>query len=641
MLSNGKFRYWLKGPIVTAAIIEDRTTARTYDQDFGDGSKALHPIFESWFYPQGKHVEVGYTIENVWVSSDASKSTRDLSYSITLKSGNTNPATEWTHQNFNHIGQSRWHKTFWIGTGPGSVRIDHNLAYLVTTGAIPHYDTSLNVSSSIEGGRYNIYQQYSGTLDGSDGGDPNKLGNIKKGVNQAGSSDWIGLQKTWEVLWLYTMSDRGWEMVLGNADLASRMPIFMREADDLAGRGDYFDQNWSMSSNLSSQGNNLNTGTVSTFGRIVSVNARPTSTFESTSDSGASGDDRIRRGSVSRDGWNQLDSSHYSDVCYTAYLFSGRYYYLECLQMEAAYRLGWKLSGWGSNWARPGPTGLLNNTNIRTDAWGFKVLAYAAFISPDGEPEQAYLIDKLRNNIVAWEGVQNLPATYSGKDQIWNWGRNVRTTNSYWAFPNQQPSPLGQWNTGTSAFLQPPLNTSAGTLSRASSGWGENFMLSAFGMSKQMEVGDTQKLLTFMAKKRFHINLDSSPGNLHNFIESYRDPTIESSTGNWIQNFSDWITHFTTSIEPYTKRRDNLGSEHNYAFIALTADSFLTPYQVDGLTGLDSWNANKADTPHQNRFETESPKWAITPMGSGGGSTNPPPADTVAPAPPQNLTIGN
>ncbi len=637
MLENGKFRYWLKGPIVTAAIIEDRTPARSYDQDFGDGGKALHPIFESWFYPQGNNVKVGYTVENIWASNDASKSMRDLSYSITLKAGEANPATKWTHPSFNHTGQSRWHKTFWVGSDPGSLRIDHNLKYLVTTGSIPHYNTALTVDSTPEGGRYNTYQQYNGTLDGRDGGDTTKMGNYKKALNGAGQSDWIGLQKTWEVLWLYSMSERGWEMVVGNADLAGRLPIHLREADSLAGSGDYFDQTWSRTSNLTSQGSNLGTGTVETFGRVVSINARPTSTFSGLFDSGNSTDKIRRGGTVTTDGWSQTDSSHHSDACYTAYLFTGRYYYLECLQMEANFRVGWKLSGWNSNFGRPGNEGLLNNTNIRTDAWGTKVLVYAAFISPDGEPEQAYFIDKLENNVTAWEGVQNLPITYSSKQQIWNWGRNIRTTNLYWAFPGKQPSPLGQWSTGVSAFIQSPLNNN-GSLSHATSPWEENFMLAVLGMARQMEVAETSKLLTFMARKRFHLNLDNSPSNLHNFIEAYRDPTIQTSTGQWIPDFNTFVSHYLTSVEPYTKRRDGLTTDHSYAFIALAADSFLIPYTVDGLSGQASWTANKNDTPHQGRFETDSPKWAITPMGQG--STQPP-SDAIPPSSPQNLTISN
>ena len=200
------------------------------------------------------------------------------------------------------------------------------------------------------------------------------MGNYKKALNGAGQSDWIGLQKTWEVLWLHTMSDRGWEMVVGNADLMGRLPIHLREAVSQAGSGDFFDQTWSRNSNLSSQGSNLGTGTVDTFGRIVSINARPTSTFTGIFDSGNNTDKIRRGGTVTTDGWSQTDSSHHTDACYTAYLFTGRYYYLECLQMEANFRLGWKLAGWNSNFARPGNEGLLNNTNIRTDAWGTKVI---------------------------------------------------------------------------------------------------------------------------------------------------------------------------------------------------------------------------------------------------------------------------
>ncbi len=637
MLANGKFRYWLKGPIVTGVIIEDRTPTRTYDQDFGDGSKALHPIFESWFYPQGKNVRVGYTIENVWASNDSSKSMRDLSYGITLKAGQNNPATKWTHASFNHIGQSRWHKTFWVGADQNSVRIDHNLSYLVTSGAIPHYDDSLNVSSANESSRYSVYQQYDGTLDGSDGGSSSKIGNYVKALNGAGGADWIGLQKTWEILWLYSMSTRGYEMLLGNADLAGRMPIFLREADALAGSGDFFDQAWSKINNLTSQGTNLGTGTVDTFGRVVSINARPTATLSATSDTTANGEDRIHRGTVTKDGWNQLDTSHFSDACYTAYLFSGQYFYLECLQMEAAYRLGFKLSGWNSNFARPGEVGLINHTNIRGEAWGFKNVAYAAFISPDGEPEQAYFIDKVQDQITSWEGTQNLPITYSTKQQIWNWGRNVRTTNSYWNFPGGQPSPLGQWSTGRSAFIQSPL-AGGGGLTHATSPWEENFMLSSLAMARQMEVADTSPLLQFMAKKRFHINLDSNPSNLGNFIGAYRDPTL--ANGQWIQDFSQFIAQYKQTVEPYTGRRVISNADHNYEMISLGTDSFLTDFTVDGLSGLDAYNSNKNSIPNIETFETSSPKWAITPMGSGGG-TNPPSGDTVPPNPPTNLHILN
>ncbi|GJL55236.1 MAG: hypothetical protein NPIRA02_23680 [Nitrospirales bacterium] len=634
MLKDGKFRYWLQGPIVTAIIIEDRTPARSEDQDFGDGSKALHPIFEAWFYPQGKHVQVGYTVENMWASSTLSHSMRDLSYRFTLKTGHAHPVTTWTHPSFTHIGQSRWHKTFWIGSGPEPVRVDYNFAYLVTTGALPHYDTSLNVSPALETTRYRTYRQYSSTLDGNTGTKSGYLGNYGKALNAPGKNDWIGLQATWEILWLYSMSEQGYAMMLGNADLAGRLPIHLREADSTAGSGEYFDQSWSRHRNLWQQGINLRTGTIGTFGRIVSINARPTSQFSGILDSGNNAD-RIQRGFISNDGWTETDSSHHTDACYSAYLFSGRYYYLECLQFDANFRLGWQRSGWNSHVARPGNEGLLNNQNVRSDAWGLKVLVYAAFISPDGEPEQAYFIDKLHNNITAWEGVQHLPPTYSGRDEIWRWGRHIRTTNPYWVFPGKQPSPLGQWSTGTKDFLQNPIRND-GSLTHATSPWEENFMLVVLGMAKQMEVADTSRLLQFMAKKRFHLNLDETPTSLGNLVEAYRDPTIETSTGQWVSNFTDFANHYDSSIPPFTHRRTNLAPDHSYAFIALSADSFLTPYMVDGLSGQESWRANKAATPFQERLETGSPKWSLIPMGSAGRNMKAL-TGAIPPASPRNL----
>ena len=64
MLQSGNFRYWLQGPVVTAVLIEDRDT-RSYDVNTdGLTGNPLHPVFEAWFYPQGKKLEVGFTLEN-------------------------------------------------------------------------------------------------------------------------------------------------------------------------------------------------------------------------------------------------------------------------------------------------------------------------------------------------------------------------------------------------------------------------------------------------------------------------------------------------------------------------------------------------------------------------------------------------
>ncbi len=650
MLANGHWRYWLQGPIVTAVIIEDRTPARTYDLDFGTATKNLHPIIEAWFYPQTKDVEVGATIENSWASSTAANTAADTTYSLTIQSGHTNPTMEYTHGSFNHIAFSRWHRRFWNGTTtPPGLGIDHNLSYLVTTGAIPHYDTSLTTTNTINDTLRTQFAAESGTLDGSDGA-ANTLGNYKKGLNGTGAAAWIGLQATWEVNWLYSMANEDWQLVLGNADLAGRIPYHYREGDSAAGQGNFFDQPWTNAPNLGSAPTKNGTGTVETFGRPVSINARPTVMLSNINNVWHHAKDKIHHNTITSDGWPSgptLDSSHHSDACYTAYLFSGRYYYLDCLQLEAAYNIAWKNAAYGATSSRPGPVGLFLHTNIRGDAWAHKVMTYAAFISPDGEPEQAYFIDKLRDNVTLWEGVHDLPISYPSKQEVWNFGRNTRSAN-FMIFGSRGPSPLGLWYIGGTGFLSSQW-TDRSTTKIASAPWEENFLLTALGMSHQMRVANTTSLLTHMAKWRFNILLNQNTyvGNPPTVplgpyqIEAYRVPTVLLSTDTWANSWAEHLTMISppsaSSVASGNGWRTGVTADHHYRYIARSAVSFLTDLSVDGYSGQTAWDTfnSLAPSPDQD-FQTKSPKWALTPFTSSPGA---PPGDNIAPAPPTLLTI--
>ncbi|MGA2260987.1 MAG: Ig-like domain-containing protein, partial [Acidobacteriota bacterium] len=327
MLQNMSFRYWLQGPIVTSVILEDRTPARAYDKDFGDASKALHPIFEAWFYPQNHQVDVGYTVENTWASNTAQNGMRDLTYSLTLLSGNANPTSRFTQTSFNHIGRSRWHKNYSINQA-GTIRVDHNIKYLVSTGAIPHYDTTLTVAPTLLTSKYSEWQNADKTLDG----DSVKVGLYARYMNEGGANDWIGLMNLWDTLYLLTMDDRMKEITYGNADLCGRIPWHFREADSGAGSGHYFDG-----------------VSVDTQGKIVSINARPTIVLSQLVTNDTAPADKINTGTISDDGW-PFDSTHWPDLAYIPYLFSGRFYYLEEMQYQAGFAVGWYYN-------RPGNTG--------------------------------------------------------------------------------------------------------------------------------------------------------------------------------------------------------------------------------------------------------------------------------------------
>src|SRR5262249_9394770 len=152
ILAGGKFTYWLKGPIVTAVIIEDRAS-RSFDINTdGLAGNPLHPIFEAWFYPQNHTVDVGFTLENIWASSTPANSARHQTFSITLCTGRTQPLVNLAHPRFTQFAFTRWRRDYWIGKTPAAakVRFDFNTAYLESTGAYPNWDYVLN-SSDVNG----------------------------------------------------------------------------------------------------------------------------------------------------------------------------------------------------------------------------------------------------------------------------------------------------------------------------------------------------------------------------------------------------------------------------------------------------------------------------------------------------------
>lgn len=619
MLAAGHWRYWLRGPIVTAVIIEDRTAARSQDTDVGDGSKALHPIFEAWFYPQDRSVDLGYTLENTWASSDPHRGMRDVSYRLTLRSGHAAPRIELVHPRFRHIGASRWHKRYWLPAPPASIRVDHNTAYLASTAAIPNYDTAIPVAESLLA---SVYRDWTGAPKGL-AGQGGALGSYATRLNVSGASPWIGLLTTWDTLYLLTMDDRMREMALGNADLAGRMPWHFREADSRAGTGQYFDA--------------PGTGRVDTLGRVVSVNARRTVSLWDLGPGSDCGEayrrDRINTGPISGDGW-QTTRDHMPDTAYLAYLLTGRYYYLEELQYLAAFMVAHKVGCYRDGeeaYHRQGHNGFLHDSQVRGDAWAFRTLSYAAFLSPDETPERAYFEDKLLNNIAAWEGEHDLPLSDPTRRSQWAWAARYRDPRG--------PSPLGLWQDQGPDLVQSPVATD-GRVMTAVSGWEEHFLVIAFGMARGFGY-PTDGLLRFMAKLRFNLLLNPAANRF--LIEAYRWPAKLAATRGWAQTYAAFGTYFSTSMTGWEPIRT---ADHDYGLIALAAVSYLTPYTVDGFDGSAAWALYKGERPGQERFATDSPKWAILPLDRTVADASPPgsaraawPGPSVCPAGPV-LSVG-
>ena len=269
ILAGGHFTYWLKGPIVTAVIVEDRAN-RSFDVNTdGLSGNPLHPIYEAWFYPQNHSVDVGFTLENIWASRNGADSARHQAFSLSLSTGSIVQTTNLTQAKFTQFAFTKWRRDYWIGGTPAAakVRFDFNPAYLESTGAYPNW--GYVVSPDDVEGEVAAYRRLQTkyplrfTLPGYDNPSGGGIASYPQGINIAGEwkfDDWKGLFTSWDALYFFSGDPDLREEMLTSADLAGRFPIWYREADHNAGSGEYFDE--------------PTTGGVDTYGRVISVNAR-------------------------------------------------------------------------------------------------------------------------------------------------------------------------------------------------------------------------------------------------------------------------------------------------------------------------------------------------------------------------------
>ena len=579
MLADGNCRTWLQGPVVTAIVLEDRSTNRLYDIGVDHEERPLHPIVEAWFYPGLSNVSLGVTLENCWAGSTASNNMRDVSYAFSIATGHTNSTVAYQEGTFRHIARSRWHRRLWHGPDPPGIHIDHNYRYLVSTPALPPMDPDLVVANGLVD---SLAEHWAAEIKGV-AGDAAGAGRYEKHLTSGGQHDWVGLMNRWDAVYLCSMDGRLHDMHLGHADLAGRIPVHFREADTNAGTGGHFDAPFS--------------GEVDTHGRVVSINARRSIYFDSLDWHEILPDDRIVWTNQSLDGW-VIATSHLPDVAYLPYLLSGRYYYLEELHFWAAYALGWNNGTWGPSWTRQGEAGYFNR-QVRSDAWSFRTIGYAAFITPDGWPEKDYFLDKLYNNIAKWEGEHELPLTLPDRQQHWDWGHANRR-------PSFGVSPLGFWQNRGADMVESPL-VQNGTLAGGASPWEEGFLICALGMARQFGL-PVVRLLESLARRPF--NLVLNPDTMPYLVEAYRYPTIETATGVWIQDWSDVAGYYARLPTDWADETD---ADNGYGFIALGSIAFLYDMIADGYKGQDVWNSYYPVKRNKHLYTTFSPKFAYIP----------------------------
>jgi hypothetical protein len=595
ILAAGHFSYWLKGPIVTAVIIEDRAN-RSFDVNTdGLSGNPLHPIFEGWFYPQNHAVDVGFTLENIWASSDASRSARHQTFGLALSTGNNGPTTHLKEPSFTQFAFTRWRRDYWIGGTPKAarVRFDFNTRYLESTGAYPNWDYVVDPGDiTAEVSAYRRLQTkfpHRFTVAGYDNPIGGGIASDPQGINVAGEwhfDDWKGLFTSWDALYFFSGDPDLREEMMTSADLAGRFPLWYREADHYAGSGQYFDA--------------PATGTVDPYGRVISVNARQQFTASLLSwrpGCKAEAIDDVQTLTplnypAAYGGWRALNTSHIPAFAYMAYTLTGKYEYLEETQMQAADETASVVgcANLASPYSRQGHLGLANAASTRNTAWQFRDMAYAAYISPDGDPVGPYFKDKLLNNLALQEGGHGLSQDINDTQDrtvAYEYGKSTWRQSEA-----SNPSPFGVWYS-TTAYAQGKNcenNVKTGYLKSAYSNFPEHFMMAVLGTIRQFGIADTKPLLTIFGRRYFHILLDPAVHNPY-LVEEYVYPQ-QTANGQWV---SDWTTFVNAYCVPATNWQ--AGNAAVYGAQALGALSYLSDITVDGYSGLDAWKSLKANLP--------------------------------------------
>jgi hypothetical protein len=628
---GGKYlcSYWLKGPIVTAVILEDRTT-RNFDVNTDSSTgNPLHPIFEAWFYPQGNLVQLGYTLENSWASTTPTNSARDQTYSLVLTGGNSTPMQVFNNQgsSFTQITRSRWHKTYCVnGLGAGNanacgptMHVNQNWGYLAQTKFLPHWDTTLSLASSLITGDTNgfssntqaqLLQGCSSCVEGSAG-----IGYFQTALNATGSSAWHGPLTKWDIEYLISQDDGLRNVMLANADLGGRIPYFFREADANAGHGQHFDA----------------AGTVGTQGRVVSINARTQVSLDDVTTQNCNTNyptDWINFGTGGQDygGWDH-DTTHMPNLAYASYLSTGQYAYYEEQILQSAYVLADSPGTRACNIPnysgslRMGSAGYWYIDQERGNDWAARENAIGAFIAVDGSPEKAYFEDKLKGNIAVWEGTHGIANDVSGNySAAWTFGnaqRNGRYSgNGLYSWtrgvcsPQTTPNCYVTGNDVNSSGTNEPMEANS-HFQNAYSGYVIGF-INDLGYCP-----GNCAILQYAAN--FWINLAMDPNSSVYTFADYVYPTADNHDNpltSWVGFLSYYdptkiLTSWKSCSPPAYANYDEV-----YEAEGMTVLSYA--YKLtsnEGYKGSDAYNKVRAGmcVTGPVSFQTSSPKWDITP----------------------------
>lgn len=367
--SDSSPTYWLQGSVTTEILVRDGL------------NNSLEASWEVRFYPGTSFgPRVSHSIENMNADYRGI-----VNYNVDIQAGLPAISSKYTKAAVQHNENSRWRKVLWIENEPPETELHYNLPYLISTGAVMPYDTSLSIPEATIASTYSTWSATNHDIMGS--------GILAKYFPTTGGREDIGILPTWSARYLLSMDNRMKEIMLNSGEMAGHCPIHYRE------------------SNASK-----------TFYRHpISIDDRPTvwTTMEKADNAGAA-EDRLPAAiglyGYSNHGW-EADRAHQGSFALIPYIITGEKFFLT----EMLFWASWNLSGcdaWENDYVgRYNSTGIISD-QVRGEAWAFRNIVDAAAFAANSDIEKTYLTEKINNNITKWTSEEGrYPLNYWGIDE--------------------------------------------------------------------------------------------------------------------------------------------------------------------------------------------------------------------------------
>lgn len=334
---------WLSGSVVTE-------THEAVSIKRADGF--VHPHIQVRFAERAYHgtnkARIDIVVENTW-AYEPNPQTFTYDVQITVDG-----VVVLSKQKLEHRHHSRWRKVFWAGGEP-TVHLRHDPAYLISSGALPNYDQTVEVSE----------KALADLVDGWKGPKTEPMGvGLAKGDMPGTGGRWdIGIIPGWAAMYLLSMDYRAKIITLGTADCAGSWSMHYR------------DHNTQQPISL------LDYPYLTLHPAASSYNYK-TKKYE--------GFPAVAKGSTG----TGHDTAHQPGFAYLPYLVTGDLYYLEELQFWAMHNIFAGNPGY-----RNYDAGLVYREQVRGQAWTLRTLGEAAYITPDNDRLKGHFGKVLDNNL--------------------------------------------------------------------------------------------------------------------------------------------------------------------------------------------------------------------------------------------------